>query len=337
MDSPAVQALFEDSSVVPLDSLFSPTTIVVEARFDMFEGEKDIYDRHNFDASTSLLDLSSSFELEEGSMLEGLVLEESADKVDVGDMTKEPSQTSVLLTPRDELIVQSLTHMAQSGSQSKMSEEHAKPSSPIYESTDIHFAPMWDGTPGDLNIEQVVVGSDDSEDKQSLSWKVQRIGSKLQDTQSGDQISQENKAKEKSICRILSSTEIILDQDEEEVEKDIDDDVAISLPVQREKFQEQSSAGEEKKKEGTRLEKSNAEVKRLTGLLAQYDAKIMRLKTALHEASVAPVEKPCLMIVLRQENDAVKAQVGNLTQKLLKSHKAANERMTLLLQKLFGP
>ncbi|MCD7450210.1 hypothetical protein HAX54_004507 [Datura stramonium] len=63
-------------------------------------------------------------------------------------------------------------------------------------------------------------------------------------------------------------------------------------------------------KANEKKEKSNAEVKRLTGLLAQYDAKIMRLKTALHEASVAPVEKPCLMIVLRQENDAVKAQVG---------------------------
>ncbi|MCE5166060.1 hypothetical protein HAX54_014382, partial [Datura stramonium] len=47
--------------------------------------------------------------------------------------------------------------MAQSGSQSNMSEESAKPWSSIHESAEFPSAPTWDGTPGNLNIGKLLL------------------------------------------------------------------------------------------------------------------------------------------------------------------------------------
>ncbi|MCD9646952.1 hypothetical protein HAX54_037209 [Datura stramonium] len=133
VDNLAVQALFfEDSSAVPLDYLLSPVATMVEARFDIFGGAKESFDHPNFNVSSSLPDPLSSLEFEMKSMPKKLFSGDSIDRVVEKDLIKEPGQTSTLLIPGDELIVQSLTHMASSGSQSKMTEENVEPSSPIH-------------------------------------------------------------------------------------------------------------------------------------------------------------------------------------------------------------
>ncbi|MCD7459199.1 hypothetical protein HAX54_040276 [Datura stramonium] len=70
-------------------------------------------------------------------------------------------------------------------------------------------------------------------------------------------------------------------------------------------------------------EKSNAEVEKLTGLLAQRDAKIVLLKTTLQYASTMPVEGSGPMEAFHQENEELKLKVGDLTQKLLQAHDTA--------------
>lgn len=77
-------------------------------------------------------------------------------------------------------------------------------------------------------------------------------------------------------------------------------------------------------------EKSNAEIERLTGLLAQKEAEIVRLKAN-------PTEEPGLIAVLRQENEELKAEVKDLTRKLLHAHETTNDHISLLLQKMSGP
>ncbi|MCD7465903.1 hypothetical protein HAX54_002117 [Datura stramonium] len=69
---------------------------------------------------------------------------------------------------------------------------------------------------------------------------------------------------------------------------------------------------------------------KITGLLTQRDAEIANLK-------VAQEEGPGPMRALRQENDDLRDKVNKLTQKLLHAHEAADERMSVLLQKLSGP
>ncbi|MCD7453722.1 hypothetical protein HAX54_021954 [Datura stramonium] len=77
-------------------------------------------------------------------------------------------------------------------------------------------------------------------------------------------------------------------------------------------------------------EKSNAEIERLTGLLAQKEEEIVRLKAN-------PIEELDLVASLRQENEELKAEVKELTGKLLHAHETFNDRIFSLLQKLPGP
>ncbi|MCD7473029.1 hypothetical protein HAX54_014572 [Datura stramonium] len=60
-------------------------------------------------------------------------------------------------------------------------------------------------------------------------------------------------------------------------------------------------------------ENSIREVERLTGLLAHQEAEIANLKDALQQASIARTEEPGPLSTLRQENEELKAKVGDLT------------------------
>ncbi|MCD9638583.1 hypothetical protein HAX54_022641, partial [Datura stramonium] len=77
-------------------------------------------------------------------------------------------------------------------------------------------------------------------------------------------------------------------------------------------------------------EKSNAEIERLTGFLAQKKAEIVRLKAN-------PTEEPVLVSGLHQENEALKAKVNELTGKLLHAHETFNDLIFALLPNPFGP
>ncbi|MCD9644222.1 hypothetical protein HAX54_032370 [Datura stramonium] len=77
-------------------------------------------------------------------------------------------------------------------------------------------------------------------------------------------------------------------------------------------------------------EKSNVEIERLTSLLSQKKAEIVRLKTN-------PIEELGLVSGLQQENEALKVEVKELTKKLLHAHENFNDRISALLPKLSGP
>ncbi|MCD9641449.1 hypothetical protein HAX54_027634 [Datura stramonium] len=118
------------------------------------------------------------------------------------------------------------------------------------------------------------------------------------------------KMKKRIVLKDEIQLEIILDDAEEEVEKEVDDDIEMSV-LQCKKLQRK----EETRwisKSSKKKEKSNVEMERLTRLLAQWDADIMNLKEALQEALAAPIEEPSPMNALHQQNDALKAKIGDL-------------------------
>ncbi|MCD9558680.1 hypothetical protein HAX54_016214 [Datura stramonium] len=173
--------------------------------------------------------------------------------------------------------------------------------------------------------------------------------------------SKRRKLKKRVVRENEAQTNIILDHEENEATKDIDDDVAIGVLMQRGKVLSQpTTVNEGRGKENSLTRKSSKrkafavskrkqwevlaeeehyvatwapkpkQAEASQGLLAQSDAEIIRLKAA-------PIEKSGLVDTLHRENDALKAEVRVLTQKLLKAHETANERMSVLLQKLSGP
>ncbi|MCD7466664.1 hypothetical protein HAX54_003590, partial [Datura stramonium] len=102
-------------------------------------------------------------------------------------------------------------------------------------------------------------------------------------------------------------------------------------------------------------EKSTVEIERLTALLVQKEAEIVRLKAH-------PVEEPGAVSALREENaaltgmlapkeaelvqlkahqaeetESLRAEVKDLTKKLLTAHETFNDRISSLLPTLSGP
>ncbi|MCE3050752.1 hypothetical protein HAX54_048021 [Datura stramonium] len=102
-------------------------------------------------------------------------------------------------------------------------------------------------------------------------------------------------------------------------------------------------------------EKSNAEIERLIGLLAQKEVEIVRLKahqveepgtvSALQEENAALTgllaQKDAELARLRarqaEETESLRAKVKDLTNKLLRAHENFNDRISALLPKLSGP
>ncbi|MCD9639181.1 hypothetical protein HAX54_023557 [Datura stramonium] len=190
----------------------------------------------------------------------------------------------------------------------------------------------WDGTLGSLNIQQDVEGPDDlSEDDQPLSWKVEKVPKKS----------------------ILVGTRRKLWDTRIEEEPEPSTGVALSTAKSTKTRERSLLRGSGTTSRSARVggigsqsiisgliafqERVKAYVEQSTRLLSQKDAEIASLKAALQSTSFAAAEEYDPMMALHLKNEKLKEKVGDLTQRILHAHDAANERMTLLLQKLFGP
>ncbi|MCD7473285.1 hypothetical protein HAX54_015064 [Datura stramonium] len=221
--------------------------------------------------------------------------------------------------------------------------------------------PRWDETPRVLNLQQSVENEDDlSDDDQPLIWKVKKLAVRSHQKESGDQVRppvtrsssrrlMEDVLKDnqqKTTQRRKLKRKMIVEEDVPVSRRRPGDTVAEDVPAKSvtSNKSKQNPLSTSRNSEGpstssiskvlTREErqelmKQQKEVERLTALLSQRDAEIANLKAA-------QTEGPGPMQDLRQENDDLKDKVHELTQKLLYAHEAADERMPLLLQKLYG-
>ncbi|MCD9639168.1 hypothetical protein HAX54_023525 [Datura stramonium] len=261
----------------------------------------------------------------------------SADEVTDRVTTEEPGCMSPSLILGGEFIVQSLEQMAQG-------ETMVETLSPIHILIDLPSSPKCDGTLEELIILENIAASEENEDEQPLSWKV--MDEALKENQI--RTNKRRKLKKRAVKEDDKiQPDVILDQVYDEITKDIDDDVSICVLMKRGKapnpkkteksqgphikgpdtsskpYQQRDSSfcltREERQEilKSQKILKIQSEIERITGLLAQRDAKIVCLKAA-------PIEEPGLVAALRQENDDLKAEVKDLTCKLLQTHETAN-------------
>ncbi|MCD7465904.1 hypothetical protein HAX54_002118 [Datura stramonium] len=104
-------------------------------------------------------------------------METSYDYLFKGELPMRKGTYSNILAHGDQLIVQSLTQM-EMGDEHPPSNERTVSRSPSHAPTSpvLTSAPKWDGTLGDLSLQQNVENSDDvSEDNHPLAWKVRKI------------------------------------------------------------------------------------------------------------------------------------------------------------------
>ncbi|MCD9561116.1 hypothetical protein HAX54_020078 [Datura stramonium] len=229
----------------------------------------------------------------------------------------------------------------------------------------------WEETPRSLNLQREVRNTDDnSEDDQPLAWKIGKIAARQQTTPLRDQARpQSTKSSSKILMKhalkeiqkktthrknikrkVIIENEVqlenVLDLEGDEGGKETDEEFTLHVKALKEKPKAlldedvpKKSVDPSKSKPSFVTTSQTTEGPGMStdtrSLIREERQVVLKLqKAALQQASATRIEEPGPLSTLRRDNEEFKAKVGDLTHKLLHGHKAANERMSLLLQKL---